>query len=291
MRPMSSDRAVLVPAGAPHRRAPALLLAAHPAPALLVTAVAVALSVSWGRSAAGCAVAGAAVLAGQLSVGWCNDRVDLARDREAGRRDKPLTRGELTPRAVSVAAVAALLTCVPLSLAAGRAAGAVHLAGVAAGWAYDLRLKRTVLSWLPYALAFGLLPAFVSLGLPGGPWPPGWATAAGALLGVGAHTANVLPDIGDDLAAGVRGLPQRMGARRARAVTGCSLGAASAVLVLGPSGTPGPAGWAALGGTVALSAAAAALPGTDGRRLPFLAVLAVAAADVLLLVARGSGAR
>ena len=66
-----------------------------------------------------------------------------------------------------------------LSLAAGRQAGAAHLTGVAAAWAYNLGVKRTAASWVPYALAFGLLPAFVTLGLPGRPWPPAWAMAAG----------------------------------------------------------------------------------------------------------------
>ncbi|MDI5963044.1 UbiA family prenyltransferase [Streptantibioticus silvisoli] len=284
---MSSDRAALAPATAPPRRAFVLLGAAHPAPALLVAAVVTALAVSCGRAPFGCLAVGTATLAGQLSIGWCNDRVDLARDRAAGRRDKPLARGELAPRTVATAALVALLACVPLSLAAGLAAGAAHLTGVAAGWAYNLRLKRTPLSWLPYAVAFGLLPAFVTLGLPSHPWPPAWATAAGALLGLGAHTANVLPDIDADLAAGVRGLPQRMGARWSRAVTGCSLATASAVLLLGPPGSPGPAALTALALTVALSAGAAVLPGTDGR-LPFLAVLAVAAIDVILLVGHGA---
>ena len=36
----------------------------------------------------------AAVLAGQLSVGWSNDLVDVGRDRRAGRTDKPLATGE-----------------------------------------------------------------------------------------------------------------------------------------------------------------------------------------------------
>ncbi|KIF06238.1 membrane protein, partial [Streptomyces sp. RSD-27] len=74
---------------------------------------------------------------GQLSVGWCNDRVDLRRDRAAGRRDKPLATGGVPAGAVTAAALTALALCVPLSLAAGPAAGAAHLVGVAAAWAYN----------------------------------------------------------------------------------------------------------------------------------------------------------
>lgn len=292
-RRMPTDRAagVATAGDRPARGAPrpaALLLACHPAPTLLVTAAVCALTVASGRDAAGCVLVALATLTGQLSVGWCNDRVDLVRDRAAGRHDKPLVSGGAGPGAVAWAAWLALAACVPLSLASGPAAGGAHLAGVAAAWCYNLGLKRTVVSWVPYALAFGLLPAFVSLGLPARPWPPAWAMAAGAALGVAAHCANVLPDIEADLAAGVRGLPQRLGPRRARRLTTGALLAASAFLLLGPPGALGPAGWTALvvGGVLAV---AAALPRAEGaRRTPFLAVLAVAAWDVALLVVRGS---
>ncbi len=279
--PPAADRLPRLPA--------ALLMACHPAPALLVTAVATALAVSSGRTAHGVLAVGLGTLTGQLSVGWSNDRVDLARDTAAGRRDKPLVGGGVRPGAVTAAALLALAACVPLSLAAGAAAGAAHLVGVGSAWAYNLWLKRTAWSPLPYAVAFGLLPAFVSLGLPGHPWPPAWALAAGALLGVGAHAANVLPDIDADLAAGVRGLPQRLGARRSRFVTAGALLAASAALLAGPPGPLGAAGWAALALTAALSVAAGTVPRADGAaRTPFLAALAVAAVDVTLLVLRGS---
>ena len=287
---MPTEGAVRTPAGCPARGPAGLLAACHPAPALLVTVVTVALALSWGRSARGVAAVGLGTLAGQLSVGWCNDRVDLRRDRAAGRRDKPLARGEVRPGTVTAAAALSLAACVPLSLAGGAAAGAAHLVGVGCAWAYNLVLKRTVLSPLPYAVAFGALPAFVSLGLPGHPWPPVWAWAAGALLGVGAHAANVLPDIGADLAQGVRGLPQRLGARRSRALTAAALLAASALLLAGPPGALGPAGWCALAATAVLSVLAGLTPRADGAgRTPFLAALAVAALDVLLLVLRGSG--
>ena len=48
---------------------------------------------------------------------------------------------------------------------------------------------------------------------------------AGALLGVGAHLVNALPDLADDEATGVRGLPHRLGPRWTPPV-------ATAVLVL-----------------------------------------------------------
>ncbi|WP_420078195.1 UbiA family prenyltransferase [Streptomyces sp. JL4002] len=272
----------LGPAARPSRasRASGLAAACHPLPAAAVTLFAAVLSATAGQRLPAAALTVAAVATGQLSIGWCNDRADLRRDLAAGRRDKPLAAGTVSPAAVSRAAALALLLCVPLSLAAGPLAGAVHLAGVAAAWAYNLRLKSTAASWVPYALAFGLLPAFVTLGLPGAPWPPVWLTAAAALLGAGAHFANVLPDIADDLATGVRGLPQRLGFRRSAAVAGLLVLGSAAALVAGPPGAVTPYGWALLAATAFTLVLAALRPvGT----VPFRAVMAVAGADVVLL--------
>lgn len=212
----------------------------HPGPTAAVTTLVTALAAAAGHDLRGCVLVGLAVLAGQLSIGWCNDALDAGRDRAAGRTDKPAADGTITPRALGVAAVVALACCVPLSFASGWLAGAAHLIGVLAAWAYDLGVKATPLSWAPYAVGFGVLPAFVTLGLPGEPWPAWWATAAAALLGVGAHLANVLPDLADDLATGVRGWPQRLGAARLRALLPVPLLAATCLLVLGPAITGPP---------------------------------------------------
>lgn len=258
-----------------------LLAACHPLPAAAVTLFAVALTAAAGRDLPGAAVTVGAVAAGQLSVGWCNDRADLRRDLATGRRDKPLVAGTVSAGAVTRAAALALVVCVPLSLAGGLLAGAVHLVGVAAAWAYNLRLKSTAASWVPYALAFGLLPAFVTLGLPGAPWPPPWLTAAAALLGAGAHFANVLPDIDDDLATGVVGLPQRLGVRSSAALAGLLVLGSTVALVVGPPGRVTAYGWGLLAATTATLLLAGRRP---AGRLPFRATMAVAGADVVLLV-------
>jgi 4-hydroxybenzoate polyprenyltransferase len=100
--------------------------------------------------------------------------------------------------------------------------------------------------------------------------------------------ANVAPDVDDDLATGVRGLPHRVGPR-ASAVTGAVLlGAASLLLVLGPAGPPSPLAW----GACVLAAPAvvvAALAGDPrARRLAFPAVLLLTVLDVVLLLAGGA---
>jgi 4-hydroxybenzoate polyprenyltransferase len=269
-------------------RAPvsALVRACHPEPSAAVTSLATALAVSAGRGAASAWVA-AAFLSGQLSVGWSNDWIDADRDRRSGRPDKPVARGDVAPDTLRTAALAAAALCVPFSLAMGVFAGIVHLAAVVAAWAYNARLKSSLLSWAPYAFAFGLIPSIVTLGLPGSPWAPWWATTAGALLGVGAHLANVLPDLADDAATGVRGLPHRLGADGAAALSAVLLLAATAVLAVGP-GRPGVLGAAALVVAALVTGTGLARSRRAGSRAAFRAAIVVAAVDVVLLLARGS---
>jgi 4-hydroxybenzoate polyprenyltransferase len=145
---------------------------------------------------------------------------------------------------------------------------------------------------LPYAVSFGALPAFVVLALPGAPAPPAWQVAGGALLGAGAHFANVLPDLADDARTGVRGLPHRLGATGSAVAAAGLLLVATLTLVLGPAGPPSQAGLSAV-------AAAAVIPPVSwygGRRAAragarpvgaFRAVILVALIDVALLVASG----
>jgi 4-hydroxybenzoate polyprenyltransferase len=194
-----------------------LLLCCHPLPAAAMT---VALTIGAGlsgRSGRACLLVLATVLCGQLTVGWINDIVDRDRDRQVGRADKPIARGWIDPRTVTSATVGAALLLVPLSLLNGTASGIAHLAAVLSAWMYDFTFKQTVLSWLPYAVSFGLLPAFLSYGgLGGGSHgaPPTLAmTVLAALLGVGIHFLNALPDLGEDNQTGVRHLPLRIALR------------------------------------------------------------------------------
>lgn len=264
----------------------ALIRACHPEPTAAVTALSGAFAASAGRDAPGVVAVIVAVLAGQLSVGWCNDYADRDRDRRSNRLDKPVASGEVPARTVGIAAVAALALCVPLSLLSGPLPGAMHVLAVLSAWAYDLQLKATALSVLPYAVSFGLLPAFIVLGQPGADGVPVWLVAAGALLGAGAHFANALPDLADDLRTGVRGLPHRLGAPASRALAALLLLAASGVLALGPPGPPGLAGYAAPVIAATVLVAGFALARRAGSRAVFRAVLVVALVDVGVLLMR-----
>jgi 4-hydroxybenzoate polyprenyltransferase len=255
----------------------ALLRAAHGGPAAAVVVLAVLLGVAEDLAPGRLLLVGLAVLAGQLSVGWSNDLLDARRDRAVGRTDKPLASGELREGTVRAACAAALVAVVPLSLVCGREAGLVHLGVVASAWTYNLGLKATVWSWVPYAVSFGLLTVFVALA--DDDLPPWWVPVAAALLGVGAHLVNVLPDLDDDAATGVHGLPHRIGRRRLPAV-------ATGVLVLGSVVVTVGADFS-LVALVALGVVAVlAVVALAGRgRTPFLAAIAVALVDVVTLVA------
>jgi 4-hydroxybenzoate polyprenyltransferase len=262
------------------RRASALLGACHPGPAFAVTLLAGLLGGAVGLGPGRLALVVLAVLTGQLSIGWSNDLIDLARDRAVGRQDKPLVDGSVSERTVRIACGLAVLLTVPLSLACGWLAGAVHLVCVAAGWAYNLGLKSTAWSWLPYAVAFGGLPVFVSLADNPDQVPPLWLPLAGALLGVGAHFVNVLPDLADDAATGVRGLPHRLGARGSQVVAAAVLVAATVVIVVGAPVDSTVVAVVALVVTAGLAAVAMLAHG----RTPFRAAIAMALVDVTMLV-------
>ncbi|WP_129785313.1 UbiA family prenyltransferase [Promicromonospora panici] len=266
------------------RLARGLVVASHAAPAVVVTGLAAALAAALGSDGFTIVLVTLAVGTGQLSVGWSNDWIDAARDIAVGRTDKPVVAGLVTARILRTAAFAALAACVVASLALGVVPGAAHLVAVGGAWAYNARLKATVWSWLPYALSFGLLAVFVVLAAPGSRVPAGWAVVAAALLGVGAHVANTLPDLEDDAATGVRGLPHRLGRRASGVLAPCVLVTAVAVVVTGPAGSPGPAAWAggAVAACLALTAGAIALARPHSRA-PFALSMGVAVVCVVLL--------
>lgn len=227
----------------------ALIRATHPEPAAAVTVVSGLLALSVGHPLASAAVVTATIGASQLATGWANDAIDARRDAAVGRTDKPIASGAVARRTVATAAVVAAAATVLLAMRFGAPAAAAAATGLAGALAYNWPLKRTVLSVLPYAVSFAALPAFVVLALPA--TPPLWLLVAGALLGAGAHFANALPDLADDAATGIRGLPHRLGAAGAAAAAAGLLFAAALVLVWGP---PGPPSWWALAavGTVAV---------------------------------------
>jgi 4-hydroxybenzoate polyprenyltransferase len=266
-------------------RVRALVTASHPGPSLAITALASLLAAQAAPHGTGPVLIAPAMLAGQLSVGWSNDAFDAERDAAAGREDKPIATGQLSKRAVWIAAITSLAAALAMSLAIGAATLAVNAIIIGAAWAYNAGLKSTLASGLMYLAGFGPIPAYATSPLPGHPLPRWWVTAAAALVGLGAHFANVLPDLAGDRIAGVRGLPQQVAARwgsgavRAAAITPLLLASVALLVAARPARR-----WVAIIGVVA--AVALAVVSARGRgKVPFMAAIGIAAVDVLLFVA------
>ena len=89
--------------------------------------------------------------------GWSNDLVDLGRDRARGalRQAAGHRRGRRCRWCAACCAVAVVGLRRPLAGLRPASPGSCTSACVAAAWAYNLGLKSTVWSWVPYAVAFG----------------------------------------------------------------------------------------------------------------------------------------
>ena len=186
--------------------------ASHFGPTLLVTTLAYLFSRNFFSFSSALLIA-LTIFTGQLLVGWTNDLVDFESDLQQDRREKPLVVGDLTVGAVRRITLLDLPLCVALSLFGplGLKGGALHLLGVGCGVAYNFHFKNTVLSPIPYAIAFACLP--ITPFIAAEKSIPTWMFFAGAIFGVVAHFANVLKDLESDRDQGNSGLPQLMGAK------------------------------------------------------------------------------
>jgi 4-hydroxybenzoate polyprenyltransferase len=199
-----------------------LLRASHFGPTFAVTLVSFLLAVSlWWEGPAYVIAFG--VFLGQLLVGWSNDLNDYQDDLKHNRVNKPLVSGQLSTKKLKLAIkiVAPMALVFNLFGPLGLKGGALYLFGVGMGVAYNFYFKLTLLSPLPYALAFAALVSSIVIATDQA--VPIWLIAAGAILGVAAHFANVLKDLDQDLASGIKGLPQRLGKKNSRIICGVLL--------------------------------------------------------------------
>jgi 4-hydroxybenzoate polyprenyltransferase len=145
-----------------------------------------------------------AMLLAQLVIGWTNDYADRETDARH-QPSKPIPAGRASANLVAPLAVVAAVGALAVALTLGIVPMVCAAIGIACGLAYNFKLKATAVSWLPYVVAFCVLPPFVWSGL------DVWDEAFLALypialpLTVAAHFANALPDIETDRAAGSEG--------------------------------------------------------------------------------------
>ena len=205
------------------------LRAAHFGPTLIVTTTTFLLALSQYSIIEALRVA-IAIFAGQLVVGWSNDFIDAPLDIAAQRTKKPIVGKEIDNDQLRKSIVVALVTALLLSLFSPlRITGTlIHFLGLLSATLYNLKLKSTILSPLPYIVSFGALPWAIYL--PTENKPPLWLFIDFMLISVAFHFFNVLKDFQWDINQGVLGLPQRLG-RNVSLVISITL-VISAILVL-----------------------------------------------------------
>jgi 4-hydroxybenzoate polyprenyltransferase len=172
------------------------------------------------------------MLSAQFSISALNDWADAGLDAAAGR-PRPIPRGLVSRQSAMIAAVVFGVLAVAGLLAAGPGGAGILLVaiGLTSGWLYDLVLKSTPWSFLPFAVAFPLLAVWVGVvaGRPLMALLPFFAI--GAPLGVAIHLADSMSDLDSDAASGLGSLAVRLGRGRSTALMQGTLLLASLLVV------------------------------------------------------------
>lgn len=240
------------------RKLGALWGASHPGPCLVVTALAALLGVAARLPPDRLALLALAVLLGQFSVGLSNDAIDARRDRQVGRTDKPIARGDVSVMTVWITAVLTLAGALIVSAFLGFGMLVAHALALASAWSYNAWMKNTVVSVAPFMVSFGVFPSLATLAAAAPALAVPWAWVAGAALGIAVHFTNVLPDLDEDAATGIRGLPHRLGRRASAVLAFVAVEVGAVAVLLGPllsAGTPpSPLVWVAFAAVLAVGA-------------------------------------
>lgn len=238
----------------PRSHGAAALRILHPFPSLLVAALTVVLAFLADAHAEPLIYVqlGLGMLLFQFAIGLTNDIADIEADRMA-KPWKPLVSGTVSRQ--TAVRLAAAFAGAGLLLTASLPIGAwlIGAGGLFCGLAYDVSFKRTALSWLPYAVALPLIPAWVYVSLDAWDALLWWVFPLGVALGFALHLANQSPDVEGDRKAGVVGAAQRIGGRRSTALAIAIFGVvASAAVVVLLFESPGRALFAAINCAIVL---------------------------------------
>ena len=187
--------------------------AAHFGPTVLVVSISFFISLTQFSTIKSAEIS-VAIFAGQLVVGWTNDLIDFPLDAAAKRINKPLVAGTINAANLRRAIFIALTFALFLSYMGpmGIKGTAVHTLGLLSATAYNIKLKKTVLSIFPYIVSFGLMPLAVYVSAR--QRPNLWLELTFITFACSFHFLNVIKDLEWDLAQGVLGLPQRLGKNR-----------------------------------------------------------------------------
>ena len=163
----------------------------------------------------------------QAAIGALNDYYDRELDART-KPAKPIVRGLVAPGAALVVTAGCVLAAGAITATFGPLSVAAGAAGLAAGLAYDARLKRSVASALPFMVALPALPFWIWVSLDRFQHELWWLLPFAPLAGLAVHLSNTLPDLESDARAGVRGLAHALGRRVSLALAWGSLAVALA---------------------------------------------------------------
>ena len=166
----------------------------------------------------------------QAAIGASNDYWD--RDLDAITKPyKPIVRGLIEPKVALLLAAVLAIGAGALTATFGPLSVAVGACGLLAGVGYNVRLKRSVLSALPFMVALPALPFWVWVSLDRFSSELWWLVVFGPLVGLAVHLSNTAPDLEQDRQAGVRGLAHVLGLERTLAIAWGSFAAALVLAV------------------------------------------------------------
>ncbi len=153
------------------------------------------------------------VFLSQYAIGALNEYCDRDLDAQAAR-PKPIAEGLVRPSVALALAWGSFALMALLAAPFGPLLWLLCLLAGASGMLYDLGLKRTWFSWLPYFVSFPLLPIWVASAMRGEFAPRLlWLLPVLGSLVVGLHLSNSLPDVELDKAQGSRSLAVALGLR------------------------------------------------------------------------------
>ena len=187
-----------------------LAKASHFGPSLLVTALSYFFAQLYWQPGSALIIA-LGFFSGQLIVGWSNDLIDYEDDLSHQRVNKPLVAGLISQKFLRswLAVMIPVALVINLFGPLGFVGGGLSIFAILWALGYNFYFKFNIFSPLPYAVAFAILPSCMAFSQD--KTPPAWMWLGGALFGMAAHFLNVLKDMDQDHASGIKGLPQRCG--------------------------------------------------------------------------------
>lgn len=165
----------------------------------------------------------------QYAIGALNEYRDRELDA-AANRPKPIVQGLVPARVAFILALVSYGLMAVLAATFGLLMFALVVAAGTSGMLYNLGLKQTPFSWLPYFVSFPLLPIWVRAAIVGR-FDAGslWLIPILGAMVIGLHLGNSLPDVELDTAQGSHSLSVTLGLQRGLLVAWGSFAVAQAI--------------------------------------------------------------